>query len=161
MDDDNSKTENKGSIHQGLTASPYGEDNPAARAVAFANTYDYQEEKVTPQPKGVDLKPTMTQDNKDLAAAGYQHLDEKHKPGNVKDELENVDIHEHQLSLDGLAHLHDTHFDVKDPAQSVGLTSEEAALRCVRDGKNILTPPKKRSALRKVRLISISPLGSY
>lgn len=99
---------------------------------------------------GVEMKREMTQEDKDLAAAGYDHLN-KPKPG-VADthELENVDITEHKLPFAELEAVLQTNFEWKDPAASQGLTEEEAKARLARDGKNILTPPKKKSALRKV-----------
>jgi sodium/potassium-transporting ATPase subunit alpha len=69
--------------------------------------------------------------------------------------LEHVDIHEHQLSFDELQEKLGTSLDIKDPSQSAGITTIEAASRLARDGRNILTPPKKKSALRKASLCSI------
>ncbi|KAF8894766.1 aminophospholipid-transporting P-type ATPase [Infundibulicybe gibba] len=94
---------------------------------------------------------TMTQEDIDLAAAGYEHLEgEKAKkatgPANGST---NVDIHEHQLPFGKLEEALGTSFDTKDPGRSYGLTEDEAAARILRDGQNILTPTKRKSALRK------------
>ncbi|KAJ7491121.1 aminophospholipid-transporting P-type ATPase [Mycena latifolia] len=88
---------------------------------------------------------TLTQDDKDLAAAGYGHLEEK-KAGV---EQANVDIQEHRVPLANLGETMGTSIDTKDPGGSHGLTAAEAAARLQRDGPNILTPPKKRSPLRQ------------
>ena len=120
------------------------------RAVAFGDD-DEEKRPGHSRPKGVAMSRTMTQEDRDLAAAGYEHLEEKKtKAEKDKSEFEHVDIYEHALSFDELAKLHDTSFIAKDPAQSTGLTSTEAGARSARDGKNVLTPPKKKSALRKV-----------
>ncbi|KAJ7651867.1 aminophospholipid-transporting P-type ATPase [Mycena rosella] len=88
---------------------------------------------------------TLTQDDKELAAAGYGHLDEK-KAGV---EEANVDIQEHRVPLASLGETMDTSINTKDPGDSHGLTAVEAAARLQRDGPNILTPPKKRSPFRQ------------
>ncbi|KAI0818674.1 aminophospholipid-transporting P-type ATPase [Irpex lacteus] len=88
------------------------------------------------------MKREMTKEDKELAAAGYEHLEErkaKAKPGDT-DGLNNVDITEHKLAFDELQ---------KDPGASVGLTSEEAKARLARDGPNVLTPPKKNRHYEK------------
>ncbi|KII89378.1 hypothetical protein PLICRDRAFT_109244 [Plicaturopsis crispa FD-325 SS-3] len=90
----------------------------------------------------------LTQEDRDLAAAGYEHLDEQRTKQNAR-ELDNVDITEHALSFEAVQDALKTSFSAKDPASSAGLTSEEARARLARDGQNILTPPKKKSALRK------------
>ena len=126
------------------------------RAVAFGD--DDEEKKAGhSRPKGVAMNRTMTQEDRELAAAGYEHLEEKKtKEEKDKSEFEHVDIYEHELPFDELAKLHNTNFDPKDPAQSAGLTGTEASARSARDGKNILTPPRKKSALRKVCLFDMS-----
>jgi sodium/potassium-transporting ATPase subunit alpha len=43
-----------------------------------------------------------------------------------------------------------TSINAGNPSASSGLTAEEAQARLARDGPNQLTPPKKKSALRKV-----------
>ncbi|KAF8968280.1 aminophospholipid-transporting P-type ATPase [Flammula alnicola] len=95
------------------------------------------------------MKRTLTQEEKDLAAAGYDHL---HPKDEKDDKGTNVDITEHELNFEGLVDSLKTNFDVKDPGQSHGLTADEAKARLARDGPNILTPPKQKSALRKVVL---------
>jgi len=122
----------------------------STRVVAFPGDNQIREEKVVVlRPKGAEMKRTLTQEEKDLAAAGYEHL---HPSSSVnKDEKEtSVDITEHQLGFDALVDTLKTNFDVKDPGHSFGLTADEAKSRLERDGPNILTPPKKKSALRKV-----------
>ncbi|KAI0628777.1 aminophospholipid-transporting P-type ATPase [Trametes polyzona] len=97
------------------------------------------------------MKREMTKEEKELAEAGYQDLAEEkahaHKEGDAQ--VDDVDIHEHKLAFDALEAELDTAFDPKDPAQSPGLSAEEAKARLARDGPNVLTPPKKKSALRK------------
>jgi len=130
---------------------PYhDEENPASRVVAFPD--DIHDEKHTARPKGVEMKRSITQEDRELAAAGYEHLDgkqkdQKHLPASS---LENEDIHEHKLDFVGVTDAFKTSFDAKDPGRSFGLASEEAKARLAKDGPNILTPPKKKSALRKV-----------
>ncbi|KAF8881938.1 aminophospholipid-transporting P-type ATPase [Gymnopilus junonius] len=93
------------------------------------------------------MKRTMTQEEKDLAAAGYEHLQNQ----DHKEEEKNFDITEHQLALASILDSLNTSFDTKDPSQSYGLTTDEAKTRLQRDGPNILTPPKKKSALMKAK----------
>ena len=131
-----------------------GDENPTARAVAFPENNDTEEKPMSAmRTKGNELKRQLTQEEKDLAAAGYEHLEEqkvkKSEPGTKLDQ--NVDLNEHHLALSELGERLNISIDLKDPNRSSGLTPEEAAARLVRDGQNILTPPKKKSALRKVR----------
>ncbi|KAF9484958.1 aminophospholipid-transporting P-type ATPase [Pholiota conissans] len=93
------------------------------------------------------MKRTLTQEEKDLAAAGYDHL--KHKDEGADKEGLSADITEHSFNFESLADELKTHFDTKEPDHSHGLTSDEAKQRLQRDGANVLTPPKKKSALRK------------
>ncbi|KAF7799696.1 hypothetical protein EIP86_010938 [Pleurotus ostreatoroseus] len=135
------------------TESPviHGEELLAnGRTVAFPHEQDdVYEEKIHHghlRPKGVEMKREMTKEDKELAAAGYEHLQElKGK----KDELDDVDITEHRLAFQELGKVLETSIDTKDPGASHGLTSEEAKQRLERNGPNVLTPPKKKSALRK------------
>lgn len=92
------------------------------------------------------MKHTLTQDDKELAAAGYGHLEET-KAGV---EQANVDIQEHRVPLANLGETLVTSIDTKDPGSSHGLTAAEAAARLQQDGPNILTPPHKRSPFRQV-----------
>lgn len=132
------------------------------RVVAFDQQHDQgdvHEEKTHHghlRPRGVEMKREMTKEDMELAAAGYEHLQEGKVKGKKGDapELDNVDINEHRLGFDQLIKTLDTNIDTKDPGVSFGLTAEEAKARLARDGPNILTPPKKKSALRKVRLSS-------
>ena len=117
----------------------------ANRAVAFPDD-NIREEKV--RPKGVEMKRTITQEEKDLAAAGYEHLDATAKQRKL-DEA-NLDIQDHKLSLDAVADTLKASFNTRDPGHSLGLTAAEARSRLQQDGPNVLTPPPKRSALRKV-----------
>lgn len=130
-------------------------DIVATRAIAFPD--DQEKERPTGglRPKGVEMKRTITQEDRDLAAAGYAELeDKKHKAGGKEVDLMNVDIQEHRLAFEKLKVELETSFDSKDPGASTGLTSEEAKVRLQKNGPNVLTPPKKRSALRKVRELS-------
>ncbi|KAF8489929.1 hypothetical protein JB92DRAFT_3129222 [Gautieria morchelliformis] len=60
-----------------------------------------------------------------------------------------VDIHEHRLNFDEQEHTLETTMITKEPSLSRGLELDQAAERLVRDGQNVLTPPKKKSTLRK------------
>ncbi|KIK59054.1 hypothetical protein GYMLUDRAFT_170208 [Collybiopsis luxurians FD-317 M1] len=96
------------------------------------------------------MKKTLTQEEKDLAAAGYGHLEEQKARQAEKDSgLGNVDITEHNIPLIELNEKLHTSIDTKDPGNSNGLTNEEAKQRLAENGPNVLTPPKKKSALRK------------
>lgn len=129
----------------------------ATRTVAFDahDQGEISEEKVHHghlRPRGVEMKREMTKEDMELAAAGYEHLEDhraKTKKGDTAD-LDKVDIQEHQLAFAELGKTLDTNLDTKDPSCSYGLTAEEAKARLLRDGPNVLTPPKKKSALRKV-----------
>jgi len=103
------------------------------------------------KPRGVEMRREITKEDKELAAAGYDHLQsEKNKPkASAKGELEKVDIVEHKIPLSEFNNKLNTQIDTKDPGQSRGLTQVEAEIRLARDGRNVLTPPKKKSALRK------------
>ena len=135
------------------------EEAQTTRAVVFPDEDgEIHEEKLHHhlRPKGVEMKREMTKEDKELAAAGYEHLDEhKHKgKDGGKSDFGDVDIHEHQLGFVELGTTLETNFDAKDPAHSHGLTGSEAKARLARDGLNVLTPPKKKSALRKVQCLS-------
>ena len=148
----------------------------ATRAVAFgpSDRAEDVEEKAphahahAPRPKGVEMKREMTKEDKELADAGYEHLRQEkaqaHKgAGEGEGEPDGVDIQEHRLAFEELQGALDTAFDAKDPALSPGLSGDEAKARLARDGPNVLTPPKKKSALRKVRcrylLLGLLPLA--
>lgn len=133
-----------------------GQDAPPepqlrAPAVAFPDHSDIQEEKSAPRPKGVEMKRELTREDRELAAAGYEHLDPSAQ-GKEKGGLAtaHVDITEHSLPLAELEAALESSFDAKDPSASSGLTEAEAKKRLERDGRNVLTPPKRRSALQKV-----------
>lgn len=161
MDVDHSPVVEKSPLPQ---SPAFSEDEAlaATRTVAFDGPLeqgDIYEEKIHHghhiRPRGVEMKREMTKEDKELAAAGYEHLEEhktKGKKGESSD-FDNVDIQEHRLAFPELSKALDTNIDTKDPGSSYGLTSEEAKARLARDGPNVLTPPKKRSALRKVRLL--------
>ena len=159
MDTDSTSAVEKSPV---LLSPTFSEDEAlaATRTVAFdhQDNVDINEEKIHHghlRPRGVEMKREMTKEDKELAAAGYEHLEEhktKGKKGESAD-FDNVDIQEHRLAFPELSKALDTNIDTKDPGSSYGLTSEEAKARLARDGPNVLTPPKKRSALRKVRLL--------
>ena len=125
----------------------HDESHSAPRAVVLPED-TIREEKVTVV-RGVEMTHrTITKEDKELAAAGYVHLG---TPKDQKTEKEtHIDINEHNLPFDGLTDALKTNFDLKDPGHSFGLTSDDAKDRLARDGPNMLTPPKKKSALRKV-----------
>lgn len=124
--------------------APDENDNEKAGAHTFAH-----------RPRGVEMRREMTKEDKELAAAGYEHLEQEKakavKGGSGRNaELENVDIFEHGLTFAALEEELSTDIDAKSPSSTAGLSAEEATARLLRDGRNVLTPPKKRSALRKV-----------
>ncbi len=95
----------------------------------------------------------LTMEDRELANAGYEHLveeKEKSKAGGKDADLDKVDIVEHSLTFAALADTLATSIDPKNGPASAGLTSAEVQTRLARDGKNMLTPPKKKSAFRKV-----------
>ena len=118
------------------------------RAVAFPDDADRHDEKL--RPTGVELRREKTQEEIRLAAAGYDHLNEKPSAEDTK--FGDVDITEHSLPIHEVESLLSTSFNWNDPAQSRGLAAAEAEARLKRDGPNALTPPKKKSALEKVRV---------
>ena len=90
-------------------------------------------------------------EEKELAAAGYDKIEEQ-KAQQEKEGLAHVDVHEHTLPFDGLKEELKATFDPQSPGSSIGLTKAEAKARLEKNGPNILTPPKKKSALRKVSI---------
>lgn len=108
----------------------------ATRAVVFHDGNDIHEVKPTGamRPKGVEMKRTITMEDKELAAAGYDHLDQHAKHGPQRAEAAQVDIHEHGLALDALGDAFDTSFDTKDASHSLGLTSDEAKVNFFSSG---------------------------
>jgi sodium/potassium-transporting ATPase subunit alpha len=143
----------------GLAAAPplpHDEEGIAGRTVAFPDAihvHVHEEKHSKPITKGgVEMKRTLTQEERELAEAGYGHLHQHIKGQKVEDEDAQKDIQEHKLTVELLRQEMDVSFDVKDPARSAGLSPEEAKARLGRDGPNVLTPPKKKSGLRKVCL---------
>lgn len=100
------------------------------------------------RPKGLEMRRELTKEDRELAEAGYSHLD---APGAKVESKDKSDITEHMLDLDALSSVLDTAFDAKSPNQSHGLTAAQAKERLERYGRNVLTPPKKKSAIMKVR----------
>ncbi|KAL8280278.1 hypothetical protein RQP46_007392 [Phenoliferia psychrophenolica] len=92
--------------------------------------------------KELRLNRELTRDEKDLANAGYQK-----EP--LKTEAKNVDIIEQHLTPEALATKMGASINLKAPAESLGLTSAEAAKRLITNGANVLTPPVKKGAWRK------------
>ena len=133
---------------EAITHAPSsGEETVVHRAIAFPDDNEVHEEHHGLRPKGVEMKRELTVEDKALAAAGYQHLEEK--KSKAKEEFDKVDLTEHKLKFAPLAQALSTHFEPKDPGSSLGLTDDDAKARLEKDGKNILTPPTKKSALRK------------
>jgi sodium/potassium-transporting ATPase subunit alpha len=103
---------------------------------------------------GVAQSRSTTLEKEQLGEAGYEHLEAaKSKHGNASAALANVDIQEHRLPFAKLNMAFQTSVNTKEPAQSFGLSSQEAKFRLQLDGPNILTPPKKKSTFRKVQAI--------
>lgn len=133
----------------GADLSPSATTAAAPRGLTFPDTAKDAEKPTRPLkgPGGPELKRELTQEDKGLAAAGYEEL-KKHD--DKKEKLESADVVEHKLNFKDLADELKTSFDTKEPASSLGLTEAEVKIRLARDGRNELTPPKKKSALRVV-----------
>ncbi|KAG6876171.1 hypothetical protein C0992_000604 [Termitomyces sp. T32_za158] len=137
----------KDPMPQDQVSSPI-EVTPARAVVLPAEVVERDEKSVNVlRQKGVEMYRSMTQEDKELSAAGYEHL-ESHKTGTPASDS-NVDIQEHRLSFSKIADTLNTSIDTKDAGNSYGLTTAEAQARLQRDGPNVLTPPQKKSALRK------------
>jgi len=121
----------------------------AVRTVAFPEDDHPRDEKH--RPSGVEMKRQLTQEEIRLAAAGYEHLT-KAKSREEGTKFGDVDITEHSRPIHEIEGLLQSSFNFVDPAQSRGLTADDAEARLKRDGPNALTPPKKKSALQKVRM---------
>lgn len=132
-------------------ASPPDEDAAHGRTIAFpGGVHDAEKQYIHLHPKGIEMKRSITQEERELAAAGYDHL-QRPKGSKEADDGER-DILEHRLPIETLLVELQTSFDIKDPGRSTGLKADEAHTRIQRDGPNVLTPPKKKSGLRKVRV---------
>ncbi|KAF9265867.1 aminophospholipid-transporting P-type ATPase [Marasmius fiardii PR-910] len=125
------------------------------RAVAFPDNPgpENHEQSEKRRGGGVEVKRTITLEERELAAAGYEHLEQtftgKEAKGAGNLDEKSVDITEHSLPIEVLGAQLNTEVDTKDPGSSFGLSETEASERLARDGQNVLTPPKKKSALRK------------
>lgn len=97
--------------------------------------------------RDLGLRRELTQDEKELANAGYEQLEAKKKAKALEDQ--SADITEHQQSPQQVAETLGTSINATNPSTSGGLSVSEAQSRLARDGPNQLTPPKKKSALRK------------
>lgn len=133
----------------------------AQRTIAFPDDEIMEEKERAPgglRPKGPEMRRELTKDEKELANAGYEHLevDKAAKPKPGEKDFEKVDIVEHRLTFDQLAAELHANIDTINPSKSQGLSTAEAAARLAREGPNCLTPPKKKSAFRKVRRIPAS-----
>ncbi|KIJ24756.1 hypothetical protein M422DRAFT_86436, partial [Sphaerobolus stellatus SS14] len=98
------------------------------------------------------MRRELTKEERELAQAGYDHLERTETHGTGKEDekdMDKVDIQEHSLRFDELEKVLLTSIVTKDPGASHGLDEKEAAARLATDGRNVLTPPKKKSALRK------------
>jgi sodium/potassium-transporting ATPase subunit alpha len=124
----------------------------AQRAIAFPEDEKIHEERLKglSRPKGPEMRRTLTQEDRELADAGYEHLDASKQKKTGSEDDNNIDIQEHKMSFATLENELKASFDVQDASKSRGLTEEEAKARLQRDGPNVLTPTKKRSALMKV-----------
>ncbi|PLW24468.1 hypothetical protein PCANC_26441, partial [Puccinia coronata f. sp. avenae] len=137
------------------TLEKVGMDEPDDRNTNQANAHptggiSFADPKPPPNnPGGRDLglRRELTQDEKQLANAGYEELESKMKATELKGV--SADISEHKLSPQQVAEAMGTSITLSNPSSSAGLTAQEAQSRLARDGPNQLTPPKKKSALRK------------
>ncbi|KAG6836592.1 hypothetical protein H0H93_006335 [Arthromyces matolae] len=101
------------------------------------------------RPQGVEMNRSMTKEDKELSAAGYQHLETEKVQTNGPANATHVDIDEHHLPFSKIEDALKTSIDTKDAGSSHGLTMADAQVRLQKDGPNVLTPPVKKSALRK------------
>ena len=109
-----------------------------------------------PYYNGVIQSHSVALEKEEFGEAGYEHLEAaRNKYGNASATLANVDIQEHRLPFTKLNTAFQTSINTNDPAQSFGLDLEEVKIRLQRDGRNILTPPKKKSSFRKVQTFSM------
>jgi sodium/potassium-transporting ATPase subunit alpha len=122
------------------------------RSVAFPGDDGHHRDDKS-RTTGVEMRRQMTQEDMVLAAAGYEHLT-KEKTTDEETKFGDVDITEHSRPIQEIEGLLGTSFSWADPAQSSGLTTAEAEERLKRDGPNALTPPKKKSALQKVCVLT-------
>lgn len=99
--------------------------------------------------KNLEMRREVTQEDKELSRANYDHLEREKSHDGDGNTVNQADIREHRHTAERLLKILDTDFDIKAPASSFGLTSEEAAARLARNGPNVLTPPKKKSAFQK------------
>ncbi len=98
---------------------------------------------------GLEIRRELTQHEKDLAIAVQEHIDAEKVQKDEGKDMSN-DLVEHSYPIDKLKEAFNSNFNVKEPGKSVGLSVEDAATRLRNDGPNQLTPPKKKSAFRKV-----------
>jgi sodium/potassium-transporting ATPase subunit alpha len=66
-----------------------------------------------------------------------------------KGEEKNVDIDEHLMTPEQVAERYKTRISIAKPAESGGLTAEQAEKVLAEVGRNVLTPPKKRHPFLK------------
>lgn len=133
------------------------EDTSHGRTIAFpGEVHDAEKQYIHLRPKGIEMKRSITQEERELAAAGYDHLQQSKVLREAEDGER--DILEHRFPIETLLAELQTSFDVKDPGRSTGLKADEADARIQRDGPNVLTPPKKKSGLRKARLFVLRSL---
>jgi sodium/potassium-transporting ATPase subunit alpha len=124
--------------------------------VAFPPSDENVAEEKPVRPRGIEMRRELTTEDKELAQAGYEHLVQEKKEKSAKDgDMDKVDIVEHKMTPAEVAAKFNASIDLKNPGQSQGLTAKDAAERLQRDGPNVLTPPKKKSALRKVSVLFI------
>lgn len=103
-------------------------------------------------------KHELTQEERELSAAGYDHLVDEIRAETIStDQNARKDngITEHTLPLSRLADVLATKFNPTNPEMSTGLDEDEVNERLERDGKNVLSKGKKKSAWRKVRVDDI------
>ena len=77
------------------------EEITTARTVAFPDE-DEKEKHSNPRTKGVEMSCSLTQEDRDLAASGYEHLEAVKSQSGAPAIGENVDIHEHWIPFEGL-----------------------------------------------------------
>lgn len=75
--------------------------------------------------------------------------DRKIREKEAKDEVKQVNVSEHLMTIQEVADRYKTNVNSARPGESLGLTSEQAAQLLIECGPNNLTPPKKRHWILK------------
>ncbi|EJD00183.1 aminophospholipid-transporting P-type ATPase [Fomitiporia mediterranea MF3/22] len=134
-----------------ISVIPLDDRGTRPRSVGFSSVHPAVQGHAN-RAGGVDPKHNLTASEKPPSIVGKTAQKSKsHSKGSKarNEDFEAAVIFEHKLTFDAVATELQTSLDAKEPAKSFGLTEDEAGKRLLRDGKNVLTPQKRKSALRK------------